>query len=180
MAESESWMPTQPTIRLYAITSAVLGALFLVLLVLYIGALQRNRNTVPDAHGLSPADTTAQTSLDSQAAIGIPAEPAKVMTRTGTIVRITKDEIVFTATMFDKNKGAYVETEMTALTKDARYTELDKTKDSPPIPGQPSQTSATSTQRNSLQPGDRIHVFSSANIQGSRKFTVTEVRLLLY
>lgn len=180
MAESGSITPIQPSIRIYAIISGVLGILFVIVLVLYIGLLQQNRRTPTDAHSIVAANNNDQNTQKTPSAAGIPAEPSSVFTRTGTIVRVTKEEIAFTTTMFDNGKGAYVETEMTALTKDAQYIELDKTKNAPPIPGQQSQTSkGIGIRRDSLKPGEKIQVFAASNIQGKRRFPVNEVRRLL-
>lgn len=181
MAEPASWTPIRIPIRYYAITSAVLAIVVVILFALYLGMLKKERNRTIDAHSISATTGNNSGSGQAKAATGIPPEPTQVLTRIGTITRISKDEIAFSATMFDEGKGAYVETEMTATTgNNTKYAEIDKTKNTVPVPGQPSLSSnPPSIKRDVLKVGNTIQVISSTNIQGLRRFSVTDVRRLL-
>ncbi len=181
MPDAQPWK-TQQHVRGLLIAIVVLAVLFVALLTIYLITL-RQAKTNDDVAGDAG---TEQQSSGSSATLAttpttLPAEPATVMTRTGKLVRVEKDTIVFVATVYDDGQQKYVPRELTAETKDTIYTEVDKSKPiAPPVPGQRSQSSGVSAiERRDLHISDTIQIFSGQNIRGETRFPVTEVRRLL-
>ncbi|MBI3956553.1 MAG: hypothetical protein HY340_01020 [Candidatus Kerfeldbacteria bacterium] len=170
-----------PSTRAYIWATVVLLIVLAISLILYLLGSGSSPLTDTAGNTNTPSSNTAAVA-DGVATPPVAPEPERILSRSGTVVRVAGNAIQFSSPVYNQTRRIYEEKELTArVTADTAFLEIDRTTlIVPPAPGQPSQMPPTKRiARSDIRIGDVVDVAAGVNIKAETEFDAVEIQKIL-